>query len=797
MRVLITVGFLGRNGETDGVATTYRHLIPFFERSGLAVDIVAYGPEDGVEERNGVRLFTHRPRLPLQVDPRRRIDVAFAGTRLARTLASEPVTLVQSSVPDPMGVWAGTVARRWRAPFVTLYHTALEDYAGIRARRRAGPVAGRAARGAMAWWLRRYFDSSDLVLAPARCVAEDLTRWLRPPAGVLGRGVDSEAFHPRKRRREGGRVRALYVGRVVPEKNLDLLVDVFAERTDVDLSIVGDGTALEAVRARLPRAVVPGRVVGEALAQTYADADFFVFPSRTDTLGNVVLEAMASGLPAVVTDDMGPKELVEPGRTGFVAHTDADFADAVDRLVEDVDRRRSMGAAARRFAETRSWEAIFGQLLQYYERVLAERRPAGRVSVSPGQASRPLPPREGARGPVPPRARSGRRPLCVLDITEFFGETSGGVKTYLTQKASFVGRHSDLRQVVIVPGERDDVLVQDGVRWYRVRGPRIPRLRPYRLLIDAPAIGRIIEAERPDIIELGSHFTVPWLVAGAAGATRTPVVWFCHSNLPQILDPYPGSGSWPRRLASALSRRYVSHLSRSCRATLAPSDSLADDLEGLGALNVARVTLGVDVSRFDPSLRSPRAVTRHRRRLPPTEPIVLYAGRVTSEKGVDLLLDAWPSIEGATGAHLVVVGEGPAKSRLMTRTDGCRIHWLPYEADREKLADLMAAADLYVAPSVVETFGLAALEAMACDTPVLSANRGAVAEHVVRSGAGALFTAGSAGSLVTRAVDLLTARRRPAGGRGHAYVSSHLSWSAAFERIFGVYEEVLRAAPAA
>ncbi len=796
MRVLITAGFLGRSGETDGVATTYRHLIPFFERSGHAVDVVAYGPEDDVETRKGVRVFTHRPRLPLEVDPRRRIDIAFAGSDLARTLAREPRTIVQSSVPDPMGLWAGTVARRWKAPFVTLYHTALADYAAIRARRVAGPLAGWVARRAMGWWLRRYFNSSDLVLAPARCVMEELTGWLRPPADVLGRGVDGETFHPRKRRREQGRVRALYVGRVTPEKNLDLLVDLFAERTDVELSIVGDGTALEALRAKLPRAVVHGRLEGEVLAETYADADFFVFPSRTDTLGNVVLEAMASGLPAIVTDGMGPKELVEPGVTGFVARTDGDFARAIDRLVSDGDTRRRMGAAARRFAETRSWEAVFVRLLQYYERVLAQR--SRRMS-----AARALPPpralatRAGAGTSPERKVQSRNRPLCVLDITEFFGETSGGVKTYLAQKARFVDERDDLRQVVVVPGERNDLVAQRRTSWYHVRAPRIPNLRPYRLMIDSRAVRRIIEAERPDIVEVGSHFTAPWLVVRAVATTGTPVVWFCHSNLPRILDPYPAHGSWPRRAASALSRRYLGRLSRSCRATLAPSNALAEELEELGARNVARVTLGVDVSRFQPLRRSSREATRRRLGLPARPPLVLYAGRITREKSVDLLLDAWPSIERATAAHLVMIGEGPAKEISMTRMRGRRVHWLPYEPDRERLADLMAAADLYVAPSVVETFGLAALEAMACDTPVLSADRGAVAEHVKASGAGTLFAAGSVESLIVRAVGVLTGQERPCAERGHAYVSRRLSWSAAFERIFGVYEEVLRAAPAA
>jgi hypothetical protein len=126
---------------------------------------------------------------------------------------------------------------------------------------------------------------------------------------------------------------------------------------------------------------------------------------------------------------MGPKELVEPGRTGFVARTDVDFARAVGELASDAEKRRRMGANARLFAETRSWGAIFAQLLEYYERVLAQRRRAGRISAGVVQLARPLPSQAGASTPLARSRWSRSRSLCVLDITEFFGETSGGVKT--------------------------------------------------------------------------------------------------------------------------------------------------------------------------------------------------------------------------------------------------------------------------------------------------------------------------------------------------------------------------------
>src|SRR5581483_8031434 len=107
-----------------------------------------------------------------------------------------------------------------------------------------------------------------------------------------------------------------------------------------------------------------------------------------------------------------------------------------------------------------------------------------------------------------PEPRRGRAELGVLDITKWFGETTGGVRTYLLQKARYVEARPWLRHVLVVPGARSSIAVGDGVRCYRLRRPRIPTQHPYRLMVSARAVRRIIEHERPDIIEVGSPFLV-------------------------------------------------------------------------------------------------------------------------------------------------------------------------------------------------------------------------------------------------------------------------------------------------
>jgi alpha-1,6-mannosyltransferase len=172
--------------------------------------------------------------------------------------------------------------------------------------------------------------------------------------------------------------------------------------------------------------------------------------------------------------------------------------------------------------------------------------------------------------------------------------------------------------------------------------------------------------------------------------------------------------------------------------------------------------------------------------------LALFVGRIAREKELDLLLQSWPQVERRTGTRLVLVGNGPSRRRLQRRAGSERFTWLPFEADRERLADLMAAVDFYVAPCSLETFGLSALEALASGTPVLTADRGGVAETVSRSGAGVHFHSGDSGALAEAAARLISSDLTDLGVRGRAYVETHHGWDLVFDRLFGIYREILQ-----
>jgi len=150
------------------------------------------------------------------------------------------------------------------------------------------------------------------------------------------------------------------------EKNLDVLTEIFKGKEDAKLHIVGDGPYRQEMQEHCPTAIFPGFLKGAELSRAYASADIFIFPSTTDTFGNVVLEAMSSALPVIVTDKMGPKELVRHGENGLITTGTKDMRHKLQMLIDDEPLRKKMGAQARDYAITRSWETVFEQLFKDY-----------------------------------------------------------------------------------------------------------------------------------------------------------------------------------------------------------------------------------------------------------------------------------------------------------------------------------------------------------------------------------------------------------------------------------------------
>jgi glycosyltransferase involved in cell wall biosynthesis/predicted metal-dependent phosphoesterase TrpH len=297
---------------------------------------------------------------------------------LVEALADGGYELVHVTAPGPAGVAATLLGRITGVPLLASYHTELATYAGVRSGDGGVEAVAQAALGA-------FYGAPGIVLSPSPAADASLVE-LRTEAARIQRwerGVDTDRFDPLKADRDAfpGEIKVLYAGRLTREKGVDLLAESFLRARDADprlhLLLAGGGPEEDELRARLaPHATFLGWLGGEALARAYASADIFLFASATDTYGQVILEAGASGLPVVAVAEGGPAALVENRHTGLLCRPDPDhLAGAVLQLASSPALRHQLGAAAVNAARGRSWERALSQLAAGYRRAL-DREPA-------------------------------------------------------------------------------------------------------------------------------------------------------------------------------------------------------------------------------------------------------------------------------------------------------------------------------------------------------------------------------------------------------------------------------------
>lgn len=363
--------------EVNGVALTSRELEAYARRSGHPFLTVRRGPAAALSAEV---LELQRSRLSFAVDRELCFDLLFWRLRrqVEQVLAGFRPDLVHVTSPGDLGILGAWMAHRLGIPLVASWHTNLHEYAGRRLAkllcRLPGGVpaaAGRAAERLAASCVTRFYGLAHLLLVPN----PELASWLRQatgrPALTMSRGVRLDQFSPGFRDREDATVILGYVGRLTPEKNVRLLARLeqamrAAGLLDYRILAVGDGDEKDWLRRNLLQADLPGVLRGQALSRAYANMDVFVFPSETDTYGNAVQEALASGVPAVVTSSGGPKFLVQSGVTGFVAVNEDAFARCTLELVRSPELRRRMSDQARESARRHSWDAVFQGVYKGY-----------------------------------------------------------------------------------------------------------------------------------------------------------------------------------------------------------------------------------------------------------------------------------------------------------------------------------------------------------------------------------------------------------------------------------------------
>lgn len=362
----------------DGISLTLNRLVEDLEHDG--VEVIVFAPTATQAAFSHAGTLVSVPSIPIPGRPEYRLALGI-GRSAKRRLAAFRPNLFHIAVPDYLGFRSLRLARRWRVPVIASYHTRYETYLTYYGMEVFRPISSA--------YLRRFFAACDIVCAPSPSMADQLEAdGYGSDVRIWGRGVDTVRFNPGKRSPEWRRnlgigdeeVVVVFVSRLVREKDLDTLANVTeaVERRGALFRclVVGDGPDRGFLEGRLPRAIFTGSLGGDELARAYASSDIFLFPSVTETFGNVTLEAMASGLPAVCANATGSRSLVVPGASGFLAtprNTD-EFAGYLERLISSDDLRRRMGAAALARSATYTRANAYRQLRSVYDELLGADR---------------------------------------------------------------------------------------------------------------------------------------------------------------------------------------------------------------------------------------------------------------------------------------------------------------------------------------------------------------------------------------------------------------------------------------
>ena len=368
--------------EVDGVAKTSREFEAFASRHEIPFFMVHAGPRDEVTTAGtGTRIQMRRGPVKFPLDRAHDYDLLFLRhyRKLEPLLRDFRPDLVQITGPSDVGTLGAYVAWKMGIPLAASWQTNLHEYAR---RRMAAAVSflpktlsEKIADLAEHWSFRasaRFYKIPRLLFAPNQEMIRVLEAATGKPCYLMSHAVDTIIFRPELRATTDARFCIGYVGRLTAEKNVRALARLEQALLDMghrdfQFVVVGEGAEQEWLRKNMRQAQFTGVLTGDELSRTFANFDVLAFPSETDTFGLVVLEAFASGVPAVVTDHGGPQYTVRHGSSGFVARDFEEFANYTAKLMCEPELLSAMRVAAREQALTTSWDRIFDGMYEAYE----------------------------------------------------------------------------------------------------------------------------------------------------------------------------------------------------------------------------------------------------------------------------------------------------------------------------------------------------------------------------------------------------------------------------------------------
>jgi alpha-1,6-mannosyltransferase len=391
--------------------------------------------------------------------------------------------------------------------------------------------------------------------------------------------------------------------------------------------------------------------------------------------------------------------------------------------------------------------------------------------------------------------KPAQRPLAICDLTQFYSPVSGGIRRYIEQKSAYLrSQRPDCRHIIIVPGEKTEAFEDGPVRFHTIASQLVSRTSRYRLLTKLHIVEEILEAERPDIIESGDPYQVAWKAVASGRGLDIPVVGFYHSHFPEAVLRTVDKFAGPLAVAivTEICKKYVTTLYNHFEATFVPSPVLARLLTGWGVENTHTVDLGVDDTVFRPDIDD-RAATRTKFGIPAGAPLLLYVGRLAPEKNVQTLFDAFTLLKKNSPLdwQLLCLGDGTRRSALLElKGEASGVHWMPFCSNPAELAAIYRSADLFVHPSVQETFGLVTLESQASGTPVVGI-RGSYMDRIIFTDQTHWATENTPAALAEAIRAKFQTDLRAAGLQASAEARSRYSWNTVFSRLLDVYTRVV------
>jgi glycosyltransferase involved in cell wall biosynthesis len=387
--------------EVNGVAMTSNRLVGFARKRGYPFLCIHAG-EKTEARQDGSVTFLSLKRSPvsfamdegLKYDPFFQRHVKFVRRELDKF---KPDVFHITGLND-VSIVGAYLAWKMDVPLVGSWHTNLHEYAALRLRSKFNFLPEKTKFSLTNFIERKILDGAllyyrmpQILLAPNEELIEMLEKGTRRQGRLMIRGVDTELFSPEKRTVDDGVLRFGFVGRLRAEKNVRFLAEMEkklleAGKTNFKFLIVGEGNERDWLQKNMKTAELTGFLEGEQLSEAYANMDVFVFPSDTDAFGNVVQEANASRVPCIVTDQGGPKFIVQKDETGYVAKNVDEFVKFAIELIDNPEKLERMKNASREFALSRSWEAVFDSVYaayaeakDYLDAVKAKRKETGKV----------------------------------------------------------------------------------------------------------------------------------------------------------------------------------------------------------------------------------------------------------------------------------------------------------------------------------------------------------------------------------------------------------------------------------